>query len=140
MVSNDLYLRTLPEGKMASPVAEVTAEQLEVEELNVTSALLVGAAHHYGSYCEEQNDAFMECRVSSKDPRKCLEEGKKVTACAKEFFSKIKGSCNEEFTEFWTCLDFKNQEPSRCRKTQKVFDSCMATKLNIHKPKEEEES
>jgi NADH dehydrogenase (ubiquinone) 1 alpha subcomplex subunit 8 len=126
-------------ARMASPVSEVTTEQLNVEELKVTSALLVGAAHHYGSYCNDQNDVFMGCRMDNKDPRKCLEEGKKVTACAKEFFSKIKETCNEEFTEYWTCLDYKNQDPSQCRKTQKVFDSCMATKLNIEKPKDDEE-
>lgn len=121
-------------------MSEITTEQLEVEELKVTSALLVGAAHHFGAYCEKQNDAFMECRIDHKDPRKCLEVGKNVTSCAKEFFSKIKGGCNEEFTEFWTCLDYKNQDSSRCRKSQKVFDSCMASKLNVHKLKEEEES
>lgn len=124
---------------MASPASEVTAEQLDVEELKVTSALLVGAAHHYGAYCAKQNDAFMDCRIDSKDPRKCLEEGKNVTSCAKEFFVKIKGSCNEEFTEYWTCLDYKNHDISRCRKTQKVFDECMTNKLNLHKLKEEEE-
>lgn len=123
---------------MASPVSEITTEQLEVEELKVTSALLVGAAHHYGAYCSKQNDAFMDCRIDHKDPRKCLEEGKNVTSCAKQFFSKIKGSCNEEFTVFWTCLDYKNHDVSRCRKTQAAFDSCMATKMNLHKPEEEE--
>ena len=122
---------------MASPVSEIPDEQLEVEELKVTSALLVGAAHHYGSYCSKQNDAFMECRIDSKDPRKCLEEGKKVTSCAKEFFTKVKGGCHEEFTEYWTCLDYKNQDMSRCRKPQKVYDTCMAEKLSIHRPKEE---
>ena len=123
---------------MASPMSTITTEQLEVEELKVTSAVLVGAAHHYGAYCAKENDTFMECRIDHKDPRKCLEEGKKVTHCAKEFFNKVKGSCNEEFTEYWTCLDYKNQEMPRCRKTQAVFDDCMAQKLNIHRAKEEE--
>lgn len=122
---------------MASLVSEVTAEQLDVEELQITSAVLVGAAHHYGEHCWKENDAFMICRVDTKDPRKCLEEGKKVTNCAKEFFKKIKGSCNQEFTEHWTCLDYKNQDLTQCRKTQKVFDSCMADKLNMHRAKEE---
>lgn len=117
--------------------SSVSAEQLNVEELNITSAVLVGAAHHYGSYCSKENDAFMECRTDTKNPTKCLEEGKKVTNCAREFFQKIKQGCNEEFTEYWTCLDYKNQDLYQCRKTQKVFDTCMAQKLNIHRPKEE---
>jgi NADH dehydrogenase (ubiquinone) 1 alpha subcomplex subunit 8 len=53
-------------------------ESLNVEELNVTSAVLMGAAHHYGSYCKDKNDAFMRCRIEGKDPRKCLKEGKEV--------------------------------------------------------------
>lgn len=118
-------------------MSEITGEQLQVDELKVTSALLVGSAHHYGAYCSKENDAFMDCRIDNKDPRKCLEQGKNVTSCAKEFFKKIKGSCNEEFTEHWTCLDYKNQELHRCRGTQKTFDNCMANKLNIHKLKEE---
>lgn len=118
-------------------MSEIPAEQLDVEELKVTSAVLVGAAHHYGEYCRKENDAFMNCRIDTKDPRKCLEEGKNVTRCATEFFKKIKGGCNEEFTEHWTCLDYKNQRLSECKKTQKVFDGCMADKLNLHRPKEE---
>ena len=121
----------------SSLTVEVSAEQLDIEELQITSAVLVGAAHHYGAFCLKENDAFMICRTGTKDPRKCVEEGKKVTNCAKEFFKKIKGACNEEFTEHWTCLDYKNQDLTQCRKTQKVFDSCMADKLNVHRLKEE---
>ncbi len=57
---------------------EVAFEELDVEELKVTSAVLAGAAFHYGSYCKEKNDAFMRCRYDKQDPRKCLEEGKQV--------------------------------------------------------------
>ena len=103
----------------------LTAKDLEAEELNVTSALLMAAAHHYGKYCERPNDAFMECRTDTKDPRKCLAEGKEVTCCALDFFRAVKGSCNDVFTKHWTCLDEKNQSIKACRKTQKVFDECM---------------
>ena len=57
---------------------EVTLEELNVEELKVTSAVLMGAAHHYGNYCKDKNDAFMRCRYDKQDPRKCLEEGREV--------------------------------------------------------------
>lgn len=123
--------------KMASSrLSEITTEQLEVDELKVTSAVLVGAAHHYGSFCSKENDDFMDCRIDTKDPRKCLEEGKKVTRCATEFFKKVKGACNEEFTQYWTCLDYNNQDLSNCRKIQKPYDTCMAEKLNIQRSKE----
>ena len=58
--------------------AEVSWQDLEIEELKVTSAVLTAGAHHYGRFCKAQNDAFMECRTLGKDPRKCLKEGKEV--------------------------------------------------------------
>ena len=120
--------------KMASsPVSQVSSQELDAEELNVTSAVLMGAAHHYGNHCKTQSEAFMECRIESKDPRKCLKEGKEITKCALDFFQKIKGSCNEAFTEHWTCLDYHNQEYSACRKTQKVFDACMSEQLGLNR-------
>ena len=57
----------------------VSKKELDVDELKVTSAVLMGAAHHYGTHCQKVNEEFMECRVASKDPRCCLEEGKQVT-------------------------------------------------------------
>lgn len=103
----------------------LTVQDLDAEEVNVTSAVLMGAAEHYGSYCERPNEAFMECRTDSKDPRKCLAEGREVTRCALDFFRVVKGSCNEAFTAHWTCLDEQNQSFKACRKTQKAFDACM---------------
>ena len=63
---------------MASAVADVNEEDLKVDEVKVTSALLLGASFHYGSYCKKQNDAFMKCRMEGKDPRKCLKQGHQV--------------------------------------------------------------
>ena len=103
----------------------LTAKDLDAEEVNVTSAVLMGAAHHYGQYCEGPNETFMECRTASKDPRKCLAEGREVTRCALDFFRAVKGSCNEVFTAHWTCLDDNNQSFKACKKTQKAFDACM---------------
>ena len=55
----------------------------------------------------------MLCRDEEKDPRKCLKEGRDVTACALNFFNQIKTHCNESFTEYWTCLDYNLQEHRR---------------------------
>lgn len=116
---------------MASYTNELSAADLNVEEVEVTSAVLMAGAYHYGKYCVGVNDKFMECRTDSKDPRKCLTEGKEVTKCALDFFKKVKGSCSESFTAYWTCLDYKNQDLSACRKTQKVFDQCMSDKVDL---------
>ena len=55
-------------------------------QVNVSSAVLKAAAHHFGSQCDAPNKEFMLCRWEEKDPRKCLEEGRKVNACALNFF------------------------------------------------------
>ena len=47
----------------------------------------------------------MLCRNEEKDPRKCLAEGRAVTACSLEFFRKVKKSCASEFTQYANCLD-----------------------------------
>lgn len=47
----------------------------------------------------------MLCRQEEKDPRKCLAEGKAVTACSLNFFRLVKKNCAEEFTDYANCLD-----------------------------------
>ncbi|KAL1266907.1 hypothetical protein QQF64_002582 [Cirrhinus molitorella] len=117
-------------------VVEVpTLQELNVEEVNVSSAVLKAAAHHYGSQCDKANKEFMLCRWEEKDPRKCLKEGRKVNECAVNFFRQIKGNCAESFTEYWTCLDYSNlAELRHCRKQQKEFDSCVLDKLGWERP------
>ncbi|KAJ0057161.1 hypothetical protein NL108_002106, partial [Boleophthalmus pectinirostris] len=103
--------------------------------INVSSAVLKAAAHHYGSQCDKPNKEFMLCRWEEKDPRKCLEEGRKVNECALNFFRQIKGNCAESFTEYWTCLDYTNLSELRyCRKQQEAFDSCVLDKLGWKRP------
>jgi len=46
----------------------------------------------------------MLCRQELKDPRKCLKEGSETTACAIEFFNKVKNSCLQEFIQYQDCL------------------------------------
>ena len=115
--------------KMAghTPTAGISMQDLEVEELNITSAVLTAGASHFANHCKAESDTFMLCRTGDKDPRKCLEEGKNVTKCGQNFFKLVKESCNEPFTAYWTCLEYNNQEYRYCRKTQQVFDDCMAS-------------
>lgn len=47
----------------------------------------------------------MLCKNEEKDPRKCLNENKKLSLCANEFFGKVKEHCAESFTQHWKCLD-----------------------------------
>lgn len=116
---------------MAAGVKDITFQDLESDELPITSAVLMGGAHHLGQYCDQDFKTFMGCRYGHKDPRKCLEEGKQVTKCALGFFKKLKTECNEVFTKHWTCLDYHNQEFGYCRATQKKFDACVLEKLGL---------
>ncbi|XP_013859303.1 NADH dehydrogenase [ubiquinone] 1 alpha subcomplex subunit 8 [Austrofundulus limnaeus] len=112
-----------------------TLEELKVDEVKVSSAVLKAAAHHYGSQCDKPNKEFMLCRWEEKDPRKCLQEGKMVNECALNFFRQIKGNCAESFTEYWTCVDYTGlQELRHCRKQQYVFDNCVLDKLGWKRP------
>lgn len=47
----------------------------------------------------------MLCKTEEDDPRRCLAEGKQVTACALDFFKKIKKQCHEEFKQYYNCID-----------------------------------
>lgn len=110
-------------------------EELEVQQVNVSSAVLKAAAHHYGSQCDKPNKEFMLCRWEEKDPRKCLQEGKEVNKCALEFFRQIKLHCADPFTQYWTCVDYSNLlELRHCRKQQAAFDECMLEKLGWARP------
>ncbi len=94
------------------------------------------AALHMGMACQAQNNEFMLCRIETNDSRKCVEDGKAVTACAIDFFQRVKGSCAAEFTRYSTCLEKSSREMRyyKCRKTQAVFDECMKDKLGLERP------
>ncbi|XP_039618739.1 NADH dehydrogenase [ubiquinone] 1 alpha subcomplex subunit 8 [Polypterus senegalus] len=112
-----------------------TLEELNVQEVNVSSAVLKAAAHHLGSQCDKANKEFMLCRWEEKDPRKCLKEGKKVNECTLQFFRQLKMHCAEPFTEYWTCLDNSGSAELRyCRKQQHAFDNCVLDKLGWERP------
>ncbi|TRY69660.1 hypothetical protein DNTS_028425 [Danionella cerebrum] len=120
---------------MANILDIPTLAELDIKEVPVSSPVLYACAHHLGSQCDKPNKEFMLCRWEEKDPRKCLEEGKRVSECTLNFLRQIKGSCAEVFTEYWTCLDYKNVPELRlCRKEQKMFDDCLLEKLGWERP------
>jgi len=111
-------------------------EELTVQEVNVSTAGLRAASFHLGKACENENNEFMLCRTEEGDPRKCLAEGRAVTACSLSFFRQIKKSCAAEFTQFANCLDRSSSDYSfePCRNTQAAFDKCALDNLNIERP------
>jgi len=114
-----------------------TIEELTVPEVNVSSAVLRSAAFHIGKYCENVNNEFMLCRSEyPNDPRKCIDEGKAVTACSLEFFRKLKKNCRDEFENYVECVDKSSTkfDFAPCRNTQGVYDKCMLDKLQLERP------
>ena len=84
-----------------------------------------------GKYCENDFKSYMQRRFEAKDPRATLEEGKRVTQCALEFFRKMKETCNTQFTNHWKCLDYHNQMYGNCRHTQKPYDTCVLQNFGL---------
>ncbi len=80
--------------------------------------------------------SLLALRFEEKDPRKCIEDGKAVTACTMDFFQRVKGACAAEFTQYAMCLERSSgkMEMWKCRKTQGVYDQCMKDKLDIDRP------
>lgn len=113
-----------------------TEEELTVQEINLSTPSLRAAAFHLGKTCEAQNNEYMLCRKEEKDPRKCLDEGKAVTACSLNFFRQIKKSCLEEFSQYANCLDksSRDMEYKYCRNTQAIYDKCVLDNLDLERP------
>ncbi|KAL0859092.1 hypothetical protein ABMA27_010935 [Loxostege sticticalis] len=110
--------------------------ELTVPEVNLSGATLIASSFHLGKYCEQANNEFMLCRIEEDDPRKCIKEGKVVTACTMEFFRKVKKACLSEFNQYANCIDKSSGDFSLnfCRNTQGVFDKCMLDNLNLERP------
>lgn len=79
---------------------------------------------------------FLLCRDELGDPRRCLPEGRDVTACSFEFFRLIKKHCHQEFTQYANCLDKSSSDLHfrHCRNTQGVYDKCVLDNLKLERP------
>lgn len=111
-------------------------EELTTQECPLGTPYIRAGAHHLGRYCEAQNNEFMLCRHETKDPIKCLPEGKVVTSCTNEFFKKVKATCGETFTQYAMCLEQKSgrMESRLCRDIQAKFDNCMKENMGLDRP------
>merc|ERR1711981_196817 len=111
-------------------------EELTTEECPLGTPYLKAGAMHLGKHCEAENNEFVLCRHETRDPISCLKEGKVVTACANEFFKKVKSACAESFTQHAMCLEQSSgkMDARFCRKSQILFDNCMKESLNMPRP------
>ncbi|UJR08785.1 hypothetical protein I4U23_013041 [Adineta vaga] len=112
-------------------------EDLECPVVNVSSPALRAGSFHLAKYCDLQFKEFMLCRQEEQDPRKCLNEGKDVSLCATDFFRKVRDTCNDTFTTFWTCLDNAREGEmgfQYCKQEQRAFEQCAKDKMNLERP------
>lgn len=110
-------------------------EELDVEEVELGGHVLRAGAFHFGKYCEQQNDEFMLCKYELGQAP-CIGYGKQVTACALEFFRKLKKHCYDELDRYSYCIDQSNvsYKYEDCRRTQHAFDECVLKHLKIERP------
>ncbi|XP_053201920.1 NADH dehydrogenase [ubiquinone] 1 alpha subcomplex subunit 8-like [Panonychus citri] len=111
-------------------------ETLETDEINLGSPIMRASAIYLGKHCDELSKDFMLCKVEEKDPRKCIEEGKRLTACGKDFYQKVKNSCKQELEALTNCVLWHSEilSLSRCRDQELIWDACMYRKLGMEKP------
>ncbi|XP_063387213.1 NADH dehydrogenase [ubiquinone] 1 alpha subcomplex subunit 8-like [Cydia fagiglandana] len=111
-------------------------DELTVQEINLSTPMLMSAAPYLGKLCENLNNEFMLCRQETQDPRACVDLGKRVTFCALKVFRSIKAGCSKEFNQYAECIDKSSGDFSfeHCRKTQAVFDKCMKDQLCVDRP------
>ena len=115
-------------------LADVSWESLKYEELPVSSAPLISAGQMLGVACRVESQDFQVCKRETKDPRRCLDQGKAVSDCARSFLMKIRKHCRSEFRDHWDCLDKHNLQLSHCAKYQPRFDQCVLERIGVERP------
>lgn len=78
----------------------------------------------------------MLCSQEEKDPRKCLREGKEVTACGLRFLQRVKAACREETEAYARCIEWTSDASVNmyCAKEMNIMDACLKKKLNLDRP------
>ncbi|KAH8879352.1 NADH dehydrogenase, alpha subcomplex, subunit 8 [Thozetella sp. PMI_491] len=107
----------------------------KVKELGVSSAPLLSASFFIGARCRDYNDDFMKCKTDnpSKGEFECLQEGRRVTRCARNVIEDINKSCLEQFRAHWQCLDNNNHQLWQCRPKEWKLNQCVFENLKLEK-------
>ncbi|KAG9231570.1 hypothetical protein BJ875DRAFT_112680 [Amylocarpus encephaloides] len=106
-----------------------------VTEIGASSAPLLSASFFIGARCRAYNDDFMQCKTEKPGRAEldCLQEGRRVTRCAKSVVEDINKHCLEEFRLHWTCLDKNNQQLWQCRPAEWKLNKCVFDNLKLEK-------
>uniref|UniRef100_A0A7S2WMS0 Uncharacterized protein n=1 Tax=Mucochytrium quahogii TaxID=96639 RepID=A0A7S2WMS0_9STRA len=96
----------------------------ENAQANTSYAALFASANHIGKECLNFNRAFAECKLKNDNPKKCVAEGEKVTACVLKVLRHAEEHCAESFTAYQKCLDHNDRRLNWCRDEQAAFEKC----------------
>lgn len=127
------------------------AADLEVQEINMSSPAMKAAGPYMNLHCENEAKEFMLCRAEEKDPRKCLAEGKALTACGVRFLQQVKKLCRTQFDAYAKCIDYEGdmrvydsqyvvnpahqrQSPCSCRYAKRPWDACVFENFGMSEP------
>ncbi|XP_003738543.1 NADH dehydrogenase [ubiquinone] 1 alpha subcomplex subunit 8 [Galendromus occidentalis] len=113
-----------------------TDEELTVQEIDLSLPVLRATALFVGKACDDESKEFMLCRSETLDPRKCLAEGRAVTACGLRFMQKLKAACMKEVEAQASCLEYAGGAmiANRCRETEAPMEKCIFEATGIKKP------
>ncbi|KAJ0407125.1 hypothetical protein ATCC90586_005689 [Pythium insidiosum] len=88
---------------------------------------LTCAARVFGYECADENLAFLRCKQKDQDPRACLPQGEKVTACVLKVYVPLKDletHCGETYNAYKKALKKNYHQIDEVRKEQAAMEQC----------------
>uniref|UniRef100_K3WSU2 CHCH domain-containing protein n=1 Tax=Globisporangium ultimum (strain ATCC 200006 / CBS 805.95 / DAOM BR144) TaxID=431595 RepID=K3WSU2_GLOUD len=85
---------------------------------------LTCAARVLGFECADANLAFLRCKQENADPRACLAQGEKVTACVLKTLREVESNCGETYAAYKKALKKNWHQIDEVRKEQAAFEQC----------------
>ncbi|GAB9465547.1 hypothetical protein Gpo141_00002953 [Globisporangium polare] len=85
---------------------------------------LTCAARVLGYECADPNLAFLRCKQDNADPRACLPQGEKVTACVLKTLREVETHCGDTYAAYKKALKTNWHQVDEVRKEQAAFESC----------------
>ncbi|TMW69343.1 hypothetical protein Poli38472_001499 [Pythium oligandrum] len=85
---------------------------------------LTCAARIFGYECADANLAFLRCKQQDQDPRACLVQGEKVTACVLKTLREVETHCGETYSAYKKALKKNWHLIDEVRKEQHALENC----------------
>eukprot|EP00298_Acanthocystis_sp_HF-20_P005685 c15767_g1_i1.p1 GENE.c15767_g1_i1~~c15767_g1_i1.p1 ORF type:complete len:117 (+),score=38.29 c15767_g1_i1:89-439(+) len=90
------------------------------------SFVLMSAAKHIASNCNQQNYNFLVCKRNDEHPEKCLAEGTAVRSCTHGVVREVYKRCPSSFLTFAGCMSDNLNRFEHCKPQQAEFEKCLS--------------